>query len=63
LAEVNTRLGVTKVSVQIVVFASPGTNTYRLQTVFNAVRAEVPILNTASLVAMTSPLTGTGAVP
>lgn len=50
-------------SIAVVVSAAVGTHNYRLQTEFNAVNAEVPFLNNASLTAMTVPLNGAGIAP
>ena len=50
-------------AVSVVVPATVGTHNYRLQTEFANVVAEVPILNNASLTAMTVPLDGAGIAP
>jgi hypothetical protein len=50
-------------TIAVAVEAAPGTHTYRLQTEFNQVVAEVPFLNNASLTAMLFPLDGAGSVP
>ena len=50
-------------SIAVVVPATAGTHTYRLQTEFNFVNAEIPYLGEASLTAMTVPLDGVGLAP
>jgi hypothetical protein len=50
-------------SIAVVVTAAPGVHNYRLQTEFNAVVPEVPLLNNASLVAITFQAGATGSAP
>ncbi len=50
-------------SIAVVVPATAGTHTYRMQAQLNFVNAEIPYLNQASMTAMTVPLSGAGLVP